>query len=184
MKRSIWLFIILAIVSILIIFWFIITHPNHTPVWKGREVALKYGCFNCHGFEGQGGIQNPGYRYHEIPSWQGGTVMMFILSEDELKEWILHGKPKRLQNTEHGGIIKMPAYENIISERELNYLISYLNAVMELIEINDDSAKIGYEIAKKSGCFGCHGPYGMGGMPNKSSFKGYIPGWDGKDFKD
>ncbi len=184
MKRNILLLIIFAIASLLIILRFIITYPNYTPVWKGREVAFKYGCFNCHGFEGQGNIENPGYRYRQIPSWQGETAMMFILSEDELKEWILYGKPKRLQNLELGGVIKMPAYEKIISEKELSDLISYLKAVMGLIKIDNDSAKIGYEIAKKSGCFGCHGPYGMGGMPNKGSFKGYIPGWDGKDFKD
>jgi len=175
--------LVLFIVVISLLFY-ILTLPEHTRVWKGREVALKYGCFNCHGFEGHGGIKNPGYRYEEVPSWQGETAMMFILNENELKEWILYGKPQRLKNIDHAGIIKMPAYKGIISEKELNELTDYLKAVMGLIEIDDDSAKTGYEIAKRSGCFGCHGPYGMGGMPNKNSFKGYIPGWDGDDFKD
>lgn len=158
--------------------------PNYSPVWKGRKIASEYGCFNCHGFEGQGKIKNPTYRYGETPAWQDETAMMFILSNDELKEWILYGKPERLKDTDHGGIIKMPAYKGIISEKELGYLIEYLKAVMGLIEIDNDSAKVGYKIAKNSGCFGCHGPYGMGGMPNKNSFKGYIPGWDGKDFEE
>ncbi len=158
--------------------------PNYSPVWKGRKIAYEYGCFNCHGFEGQGKIKNPTYRYDETPAWQGETAMMFILNENELREWILYGKPERLRNIDHGGIIKMPAYKGIISEKELNYLTEYLKAVMGLIEIDNDSAKIGYAIAKNSGCFGCHGPYGMGGMPNKNSFKGYIPGWDGRDFEE
>lgn len=182
MKRNLWLLIVFPAVM-LIILWFVITSPNHTPVWKGREIALKYGCFNCHGFEGYGNVKNPGYRYSEVPSWQGETAMMFILNEEELKEWILYGKPRRLKDVNYGGVIKMPAYENIISENELKNLISYLKAVMGLIKIDNDAAKAGYEVAKKSGCFGCHGPYGMGGMPNKGSFKGYIPGWDGEDFK-
>ena len=34
------------------------------------------------------------------------------------------------------------------------------------------------------GCFGCHGPGGRGGLSNPRSFKGYIPPWDGKDFRE
>lgn len=182
---KLWLLFLFAIITVATFLFFLTsTQPNYTSVWKGRQIAFKLGCFNCHGFEGQGKIKNPGYRYDEIPSWQGETAMMFILKESELKEWILYGKPERLKNIDYGGLIKMPAYKEMISEKELNDLVSYLKAVMGLIEIDKDSAKIGYKIAQKSGCFGCHGPYEMGGMPNKGSLKGYIPGWDGKDFNE
>jgi mono/diheme cytochrome c family protein len=186
-KSNVWVKILTPIGIIIILLslaYYIFLSPKHTSVWKGREIASKYGCFNCHGFEGQGNIKNPNYRYSEIPSWQGETAMMFVLNESELREWILYGKPERLKNIDHGGVIKMPAYKGIISEKELNDLIIYLKAVMELIEIDDQDAKFGYEVAKRAGCFGCHGPYGMGGMPNKNSLKDYIPGWDGKDFEE
>lgn len=178
-----WVIFFFVVISINVLLVYLsIRLPEYTPVWKGREIANKYGCFNCHGFEGQGGIKNPNYKYGEVPSWQGETAMMFIVDENDIKEWILYGKPKRLEKIDHGGLIKMPAYEKVISEKELKNLTIYLKAVMGLIQINDEKAKIGFEIAKKNGCFGCHGPYGMGGMPNPKSLKGYIPGWDGPDF--
>jgi hypothetical protein len=48
--------------------------------------------------------------------------MMFISDENDIKEWILYGKPKRLEKIDHGGLIKMPAYEKVISEKELKNL--------------------------------------------------------------
>ena len=183
MKRYLRIILPIAFLIIIVSFFLLsLRFPKHTAVWRGRQVAVKYGCFNCHGFEGYKGISNPGYIYGEVPAWQGGTAMMFIFDEDDIKEWILYGKLRRFEGEKRGGIIKMPAYDGTIDEDELKDLIIYLKAVMELIEIDSDSARKGYEIAKKSGCFGCHGPYGMGGMPNPGSFKGYIPGWDGEDF--
>jgi hypothetical protein len=40
----------------------------------------------------------------------------------------------------------------------------------------------GWKAADRLGCFGCHGPGGIGGSPNPGSFKGHIPSWDGKEF--
>jgi hypothetical protein len=40
-------------------------------VYRGRLIALKYGCLNCHGFEGIGEIKNPNYKYEEILSFKG-----------------------------------------------------------------------------------------------------------------
>jgi len=107
--------------------------------------------------------------------------MMFIKDTSEIKEWILYGKPKN-RELNNNGLIKMPKYENVIKPNELKDLISYLKVVMELIIIEDSLALKGYNIAQKMGCFGCHGKYGLGGMPNPNSLKGYIPGWDDKEF--
>jgi len=171
----------LFIIIFIIIGIYIIKKPTYSAVYRGRLIAFKYGCFNCHGFEGIGGIKNPNYKYEEVPSFKGQTYMMFIKNPSEIKEWILYGKPRN-RKVDNKGLIKMPAYENIISQKELNDLIIYLKVIMDLIEINDSIAKRGYEIAENMGCFGCHGPYGLGGMPNPRSLKGYIPGWDDKEF--
>jgi mono/diheme cytochrome c family protein len=32
----------------------------------------------------------------EIPAWDGGTAMMYVKNEDEIREWILDGRPWRL----------------------------------------------------------------------------------------
>ncbi len=160
-----------------------IRQPDHTAVWRGRQVAQKMGCFSCHGFEGSKGISNPGYKYDRIPSWQGGTAMMFLHKPGDLKSYILYGKPvDKKEKTK--GLIKMPGFKDKISNGALSDLMIYLRAVMQTIPIDDEIASAGFDKMSNLGCFGCHGPYGMGGMPNPKSFKRYTPGWDGSDFED
>src|SRR5437899_791643 len=42
----------------------------------------------------------------------------------------------------------------------------------------------GRERMVKFRCESCHGIGGSGGVANPGSFKGYVPGWLGDDFKD
>jgi len=58
---------LLFIIIFIIIGIYIIKEPTYSAVYRGRLIAFKYGCFNCHGFEGIGGIKNPNYKYEEIP---------------------------------------------------------------------------------------------------------------------
>ena len=37
----------------------------------------------------------------------------------------------------------------------------------------------GHALARKLGCFACHGPGGTGGVPNPGSDEGEVPAWDG-----
>jgi mono/diheme cytochrome c family protein len=41
----------------------------------------------------------------------------------------------------------------------------------------------GEQLARRYHCFNCHGQLGQGGFKNSRSFKGYVPGYFGKDFK-
>lgn len=41
----------------------------------------------------------------------------------------------------------------------------------------------GESLARKYHCFQCHGHMGQGGFANAGSFKGYVPGYFGDDFK-
>lgn len=41
----------------------------------------------------------------------------------------------------------------------------------------------GERLARKYHCFNCHGQLGQGGLGNSRSFKGYVPGYFGKDFR-
>jgi mono/diheme cytochrome c family protein len=46
---------------------------------------------------------HPGSDEREVPAWDGGNWMMYVKNEGEIREWILHGHPKRLQGEhEHG----------------------------------------------------------------------------------
>lgn len=41
----------------------------------------------------------------------------------------------------------------------------------------------GEKLARRYHCFQCHGHLGQGGFKNSNSFKGYVPGYFGSDFK-
>lgn len=75
--------------------------------------------------------------------------------------------------------VKMPAYNDAISESDLRALMVFVRA-NQLTNMHSTSA--GQNLAIEYGCFNCHGPLGLGGVANPRSFKGYIPGWFGRDF--
>jgi hypothetical protein len=41
----------------------------------------------------------------------------------------------------------------------------------------------GEQLARRYHCFNCHGQLGQGGLANTRSFKGYVPGYFGRDFR-
>ena len=182
--------------------------PASTAAMRGFYLAHEMGCFACHGSGGISGESNHGSLWGETPPFRaGGSIMSFVQSDEEIREWILYGAPKRLwvdgkkpdpnhgsrigslaDKTEWdhgkgvGGLIKMPAFEAVFSPEELDDLVAYVKSVAEMERPIDPLAKKGREVATRLGCFGCHGPNGKGGVSNPGSFKGYIPPWDGDDF--
>ena len=48
---------------------------------------------------------------------------------------------------------------------------------------NNNLLTAGESLARKYHCFQCHGHMGQGGFANAGSFKGYVPGYFGDDFK-
>ena len=45
--------------------------PEEAGAEAGRQVAIKYGCFNCHGPQGRGALDNPGSLKGYVPAWDG-----------------------------------------------------------------------------------------------------------------
>ena len=161
-----------------------------TPAERGYQIAMSAGCFNCHGPNGIGGVKNPGSADGEVPGFAGGTPMMWVKSEEELREYILNGAPARkLANPRYKKdmevqLLAMPAYRTYLSRRQVDDLIVYLRAVSGLITPKEELAARGQDLAYRHCCFNCHGPMGAGTSKNIGSFKGYIPGWWGNDFRD
>jgi len=161
-----------------------------TPAERGRQVAVRAGCFNCHGPDGSGGVKNPGSDDGEVPGFSGGTPMMWAKSEDEMREYILDGAPARKRHDpRHRAemekqLLAMPAYRGHLSNGEVDDLIVYLRAVSGLVTPPDEVAAQGQELAYRFACFHCHGPMGAGTSKNPGALKGYIPGWWGNDFRD
>jgi mono/diheme cytochrome c family protein len=161
-----------------------------TAAERGYQVAMNAGCFNCHGPNGVGGVKNPGSADGEVPGFAGGTPMMWVKSEQELREYVLNGAPARkladprYKKEMAAQLLAMPAYRTYLNYHQVDDLIVYLRAVSGLITPTDELAAGGQELAYRYGCFNCHGPMGAGTSRNIGSLKGYIPGWWGNDFRD
>jgi mono/diheme cytochrome c family protein len=167
----------------------LIVPPRDNSPQRGRALAARLGCFNCHGPGGRGGVPNPGSKGGEVPSFHEGTIMMYAHSDQELREYILDGAPQaKLARPEYraeieGQALRMPAYRPEVSARQADDLVAYLRAASGLLGPPDDTlAAKGADAAISAGCFNCHGDLGIGGLPNPGSLKGYIPGFGGPDF--
>jgi len=164
---------------------FLLRQPQTNSVMRGFLLAQQLGCFGCHGAGGTGGVPNPRSEEGEIPAWDGGALLMYVESEEEIAEWILFGKPKRLQGEHHHSetVVEMPAHQAYVNEAELNDLVAYVKAVGSYNMPSPlETAALGLQAATRFGCFGCHRGQGRLGTPNPGSFKGYIPAWSGPDF--
>ena len=175
------------------IWWFRDPARAHaaSPALRGREVARNLGCFACHGSEGLAGIPNPGAMSGDVPSWAGGTYMMFNESPTETREWILDGIPARLADDPKDRerrthqFLFMPSYRGRVGDRDLEDLIAYVQSVSAAYRPEEGSpAAAGRELAVEHGCFGCHGPEGRGLVLNPGSLKGFIPPWDSDDYRE
>lgn len=161
-----------------------------TSAQRGRQVALEAGCFSCHGPDGVGGVANPGSQDGEVPGFAEGMPMMWASSEQEIRDYILDGAPERkladpkYQAERKASRLVMPAYRGFVSDAEVDDLVAYIGAVSGLIYPEEEDASDGQELAYELGCFDCHGPMGAGGVQNRGSFKGYIPGFWGHDYRD
>jgi mono/diheme cytochrome c family protein len=156
---------------------------SESPVLRGQRVAERAGCFGCHGPGGVRGIPNPGSKTGEVPSWTGGTWMMWNDREEDIRGWIEDGHPPG-REPDPGALVKMPAYEGILPEREIEDLVAYVLAVSQFGWPEDERVAEGRDVAVRFGCLGCHGPEGRGLLPNPRSYKGYVAPWDGPDFEE
>ena len=161
---------------------------NISRVQRGYQVASEKGCFTCHGPGGLKGAPNPGHGLGDVPTFTGGILTMYAETEEEIREWILDGITRKLAadskqvKLRETATVEMPAWRGLVTSRELEDMVAYIKAVSDFEKPQDEPALEGRNLARKLGCFGCHGPQGRGSMPNVRAFKGYIPSWDGSDF--
>jgi mono/diheme cytochrome c family protein len=161
---------------------------NVSTVQRGWTVAYDKGCFTCHGPGGIRGMPDPGHGLGDVPAFDAGLITMYAKNDEEIREWILDGMPKRVRGDPEqmklraDATIRMPAWRGAITSRELDDLVAFVKAASDFEKPDDPKAAEGHSIASRIGCFNCHGPQGRGSMPNVRAFKGYIPSWDGADF--
>ena len=99
----------------------------------GRNLALKWNCFQCHGMDGSGGPPNPGSFSGFVPGWLGPAYEDLVRSEDELREWIRTGTVNRLEKNFASQFflsrqkIKMAGYETDMTEKKIDQIVAYIN---------------------------------------------------------
>ncbi|MBM4062822.1 MAG: c-type cytochrome [Planctomycetes bacterium] len=155
--------------------------PSPTPIHpalRGKLLAEANGCFGCHGPEGQGGVADPLAPGGEIPDWSYSTARLFVTSVADVREWIQHGATaaeRQRGEGRHRSIAPMPAYGDRLSEREIDDLSAYFLAVSGWRPAYSEPEYQGRQIAIRLGCFGCHGPSGIGGVRDPFRRQGVVP---------
>lgn len=161
------------------------------PVRRGVQLARELGCFHCHGPAGAQGIPDPTATIGEVPAWSGGTWMMYVESDEQIRQFILDGMSRSRAESAAAArerelaTVRMPAYRGYVDEREVEDLVAVFKVLSRMALPSPGSPeRRGLELAERWSCFSCHGPAASGGLPNPGSFVGFIPGWYGADFED
>ncbi|HEY6553570.1 MAG TPA: c-type cytochrome [Vicinamibacteria bacterium] len=106
--------------------------PEDAKAEAGRQVALQYGCFSCHGPQGRGAIDNPGSLKGYVPGFDGPDYLDLVRGEGEAREWILDGRPRRLRASRLARFfmdrqkVPMPAYRDHLTDAEVDALLAYI----------------------------------------------------------
>jgi mono/diheme cytochrome c family protein len=179
-------FVFFAIACALVA-WAIVARPNLPAAERGRRIAERWGCFTCHGPGGVRGVANHGRVDKTVPGFEG-DVMMYAKNDDDIREWIRDGVPKRRaesrtwRDQRDKGALRMPRFGRVLSSGQIDDLVAFVNASAGNPEPEDSLASAGLDRAHALGCTGCHGPGGRLAGRNPGSLKGYVPSWDGRDF--
>jgi mono/diheme cytochrome c family protein len=157
------------------------TH-NVGPVQRGARLAVARGCTSCHGPAGALADPEGSRGIGAVPSFEHDDVTAYARSEDELREWILDGRPRRLREArEPEPLLRMPAWRGRLSGAEVDALVAWVSAISDFAPVPERISAARATIAGL-GCFACHGAQGRFDTPNPGSLKGYVPSWSGADF--
>jgi mono/diheme cytochrome c family protein len=156
-----------------------VAYPKVTPkVAAGAHDFTRFACSQCHGDRGVGGVSP------DVPAL---TQVGPGLSVAQLTNIIEHGLGASSNPTKP----YMPVWHGIISKSQISDIVAYLHAGLPrvrdaapLVVPNDQgSAVAGSVLYVNLGCVNCHGPNGLGGVPNPLSPDKSIPSLATADFR-
>jgi mono/diheme cytochrome c family protein len=144
----------------------------------GAHDFVTFACARCHGEQGRGGIS---------PAVPALSTAAKTLTPAELRSIIDHGLGESSNPTQP----YMPVWGAVISKTQVNDLVAYLRAglpavptaVSATIPKKQGPAVEGAALYQAYGCVNCHGPNGLGGVPNPQAEDKTIPPLAGQDFR-
>jgi mono/diheme cytochrome c family protein len=144
----------------------------------GAHIFVQFACSACHGEQGRGGVSK------FVPALNSIGKSLTVA---RLTSIINHGlgesaNPKRPY---------MPVWGAVISKSQVSDLVSYIRAGLPKVPYarpvpvppNQGAAVAGAALYIRYGCINCHGPNGLGGVPNPQSPDKTIPPLSGKIFR-
>ena len=105
------------------------TQPVAVPTGQGAAVAgaalyIRYGCINCHGPNGLGGVPNPLSADKSIPPLSGQGFRHDFPTDKAIAAVIRSGSV-----IGSAPIVSMPHWAGILSDRQIAQLIAYLKTL-------------------------------------------------------
>jgi mono/diheme cytochrome c family protein len=175
--------------------------PEHSSVSRGALLAEQAGCFACHGRA----EEEPRFNLRQTApgQWRGKSNPPLLDGEldrlDVLVDWITNGAPASEAKEHNNLFIRMPAYRDRLTPGEIDDIAAWILSETLKRRMNErsktaDAAEqrpltpdevfvAGDRLARRNGCYQCHGELGQGALANPDSFKSYIPGFQGNDFR-
>jgi cbb3-type cytochrome c oxidase subunit III len=156
-----------------------VASPNvSTQVAAGAHTFNQFACAQCHGLQGEGGVD---------PAVPALTTVGQSLTVAQLTHIINHGlgasaDPKQPY---------MPVWGEVISKTQVADLVAYIRAGLPAVAdaqpvsvpAGQGAAVAGAALYVRYGCINCHGPNGLGGVPNPLSADKTIPPLSGQGFR-
>jgi mono/diheme cytochrome c family protein len=156
-----------------------VTYPKVSPqVAAGAHTFVQFACSQCHGFQGRGGVD---------PVVPALTTVGKSLTVAQLTHIIDHG----LGESANPKVPYMPVWGEVISKTQVANLVAYIRAGLPSVAgtqpvsvpTGQGAAVAGAALYIRYGCVNCHGPNGLGGVPNPLSPDKTIPPLSGQDFR-
>jgi mono/diheme cytochrome c family protein len=148
------------------------------PVAAGAHTFVQFACVQCHGPQGSGGVD---------PAVPALTTVGQSLTVAQLTHIINHGLGESAKPTQP----YMPVWGEVLSKTQVANLVSYIRAGLPpvsdtqpvSIPAGQGAAVAGAALYVRYGCINCHGPNGLGGVPNPLSPDTVIPPLSGQGFR-
>ena len=154
------------------------TTPVDPHVAAGAHDFVRFACSQCHGEQGRGGVSP------EAPALTGiGQSLTVAQLKGIIDKGLgVSGDPRKLY---------MPVWRAVISPRQVSDLVTYIRAGLPevsgatpvAVPAAQGLVVAGAALYERYGCINCHGPNGVGGVPNPASPDETIPPLSGVTFR-